>query len=263
VESYEAEPRLILGERFQRDGKEVAPDVAQAIRKSLEATGQAQFPAEDPVTLQALKPYEEKVAAYRKTVLATASEGLVRTPTSGPGPLIADSMRQAVPKAQVAILNFGGVRRDLPAGPISQGDVMEVLPFSSTLCLLELSGAELKRALEEDLEFLVHKFEGQHPLPLPYVSGLKLDVDLQRPAGSHITSLQVGEGNSAEPLDPARMYRVVVNSFEAGGGDGFATLKSASARRIETGIVDADAFSVFLQAKKTVSNPSEPRISVK
>ncbi|QIK38769.1 hypothetical protein GWK36_13130 [Caldichromatium japonicum] len=54
-----------------------------------------------------------------------------------------------LPEADVAILNVGGVRSDLPAGPISRATLYRLLPFPDTLVVLKLSGAELQATLEE------------------------------------------------------------------------------------------------------------------
>lgn len=262
VESFEAAPRLIAGDRFQQEGQAVSAEASRRIRKTLEGTGLIRFPAEDPGVLGYLRPYQEEVSAYRQTVLATATQDLVRSLNGGPGPLIADSMLRALPKAQAAILNYGGVRRDLRAGNISQADVMEVLPFGNGLCLLELSGAELRRALEEDIEFLVRKYEGVDPLPMPYVAGLKLGVDLRGGQGTRVEELLIRRGEGFVPVEAAAKYWVAVNSFEAGGGDGFETLKAASARRIDTGIIDVEAFTAFLLSKGEVVDPVDTRVRV-
>jgi len=262
VESFESAPRLIAGDRFKQEDKDVSAEASRRIRKILEDTGLVRFPGEDPGILSYLEPFQEKVNAHRQTVLARATQDLNRSLNGGPGPLIADSMLQALPRAQAAILNYGGVRRDLRAGDISQADVMEVLPFGNGLCLLELSGAELRRALEEDIEFLVRKFEGVDPLPMPYLAGLKLDVDLRGGQGNRVKELQILRGERFEPVEAAAKYWVAVNSFEAGGGDGFETLKAASVRRIDTGIIDVEAFTAFLLSKGEVADPVEARVRV-
>jgi 5'-nucleotidase len=251
VETYESLESLIVGE----DG---IPLLA-----ALEASGMARIQPESKAAADALRPFTQQLKAYRSTVLTSAGGELVRSLNGGPGPLIADSMREAVPTSCMAILNYGGVRRDLLAGNISLGDVMEVLPFGSTLQVLDLSGAELKAAMEEDIEFLRKKFAGAAALPLPYVSGARYTVDHRSPAGSRIRSLAIleADGRYSEVL-PAKIYRIVVNSFVAGGGDGFATLKAATRYRFDTGIIDADAFASFLKKSGTVALPVESRITV-
>ena len=46
------------------------------------------------------------------------------------------------------MVNGGGIRADLPAGPITYGDIIAVHPYGNTLCLAEVSGQEILDALE-------------------------------------------------------------------------------------------------------------------
>ena len=52
----------------------------------------------------------------------------------------------------------------------------------------------------------------------PHVSGLTVEFDPARPAGSRILSIKVG----GAALDPNRIYRTATNDFLARGGDGYA-----------------------------------------
>ncbi len=52
-------------------------------------------------------------------------------------------------RAQIALQNSGGVRIDLPAGNLTIGQVYTLLPFGNTLYELELTGAQIKLALEQ------------------------------------------------------------------------------------------------------------------
>jgi 2',3'-cyclic-nucleotide 2'-phosphodiesterase (5'-nucleotidase family) len=48
----------------------------------------------------------------------------------------------------VCLQNGGSIRADLPAGEVTFGDVTTVLPFGNVIEVLEITGAELKSALE-------------------------------------------------------------------------------------------------------------------
>ena len=67
---------------------------------------------------------------------------------------------------------------------------------------------------------------------MPQVSGLTIEADLSRPAGSRIVSIKVG----GAPLSETRTYRVATNDFMARGGDGYthAARRSARAARQQT-----------------------------
>ncbi|MDE1715694.1 5'-nucleotidase C-terminal domain-containing protein, partial [Chromobacterium amazonense] len=45
-------------------------------------------------------------------------------------------------QADFAVINSGGIRDSLPAGPVSYRDVLKVFPFGSTLAYVDLPGGE-------------------------------------------------------------------------------------------------------------------------
>ena len=263
--SWRSSPVLPVGDTFTRSGVMVLPGTApyQELVQTLTQYGLAHIVAEDPGLSALLAPYTEQVAAFRSVAVATAAEALPRGLNSGPGPLAADSMLAAVPHAQVAILNQGGVRKDLAAGTISVGDVLEVMPFANTLVLVDLTGAELKTALEEGIDFLLTKYPQQVPPLMPYVGGVRFSVQPTAVKGLRVASLAVKDASGAyQPVLPAATYRVVVNAFVAGGGDGFAAIRNAQGFRSDTGIIDSDALRDHLKALGMVRNPTEPRITI-
>jgi len=126
------------------------------------------------------------------------------------GSWLADLMRAAT-GADVALHNKAGLRADLARGPIRRSDVYQVSPFSNTLVTMRLTGEDLRDALEHALT---------EPRLALEVSGVEARYDLERPHGERLVRLRV----AGAPLDPARLYTVVVNSFLSKGGDGHAAL---------------------------------------
>jgi 5'-nucleotidase len=124
------------------------------------------------------------------------------------GDFLADALREAA-GADVALLNPGGLRADIDAGPLTFGDVYEVLPFDNTVALITLSGDELKRLLQ--VAYGVKKGIFQ-------VSGLRLTLN-RCPGPDRFKSATLANGR---PLEPAKLYRVTMPDFLARGGDGLA-----------------------------------------
>lgn len=264
VRSHVANATIPVGDRFMRDGTTVSTDTP-AYRKIVEAlrqSGIARIVAEDEATLAALAPFSAQLAAFHAQPVAKALEDLPLKTDRGPGALAADSMLAAVPGAQVALLNYGAVRRDLGAGVVSVGDVLEVMPFGNTLVLVELTGKELKQALEEGIDFLMAKHGRTRPT-FPHVSGISFTVAPSAARGRRVSSLAArGSDGTYRPVDPLAIYHTVVNSFVAKGGDGFSTLQNTRGRRSDTGILDSDAFREYLSRQGTLRNPPEQRIRV-
>jgi 5'-nucleotidase len=163
------------------------------------------------------------------------------------GDLVADAQRAAFPGAQVAFTNKGGLRADLPEGPLVWGDLFAVQPFGNTLVAMTLTGAELLRLLEE-------QWERTEP-ELLEVSGLSYGFSASASGGAKVREVRVG----GVPLDKKGRYRVVVNSFLASGGNGFTVLAGGSDRA--TGVDDLEALVGYLRAQpQPVTPPPGDRI---
>ena len=64
------------------------------------------------------------------------------------GNFFTDVLLQSVPGADIAINNTdGGLRADLPAGPLTYGSLFEAYPFDNLIVRFTLTGAELKKVL--------------------------------------------------------------------------------------------------------------------
>jgi 2',3'-cyclic-nucleotide 2'-phosphodiesterase (5'-nucleotidase family) len=178
-----------------------------------------------PDVVALVKRYEDLMASQLNVVVGATSVPLdtrndvVRMTESAVGNLIADLMRDAM-QADVALVNGGGIRGNAvtPAGPLTRGDVLKILPFANKIVKLEVTGDALRAALENGLS--------QHERTagrFPQVSGLRYAFDPKRPAGSRLTSVTVG----GRPLDPAARYSVATFEFLMGGGDGYTMLQQA------------------------------------
>jgi len=155
--------------------------------------------------------------------------------------------------SELALQNGGGVRIDILAGPITVGDAYKLLPFSNTLVELEMSGAEIKRSLEESFDYAVA--EDGSTGAYPYASGLRWTADRSKPFGQRIRNLEVNlrMASGWAPIDSARSYKVVTNNYIAGGKDGYKTLGAVS-RRGDASNTYLDYAQSFVDYVKAVGN---------
>jgi 5'-nucleotidase / UDP-sugar diphosphatase len=58
------------------------------------------------------------------------------------GNFISDVMREKT-NTDVAFLNSGGIRKSMPAGPITKMDILEILPFSNYVVVFECTGQQI------------------------------------------------------------------------------------------------------------------------
>lgn len=185
------------------------------------------------------------VAAYRaelapKTevvitdVAAPVSRELNEAGESPMGRLIAESQRWMA-GTPIALMNTGGVRSDLDAGPVTWQELFTVQPFANTLVKVTLSGRDLRATLEQGM------FPGGTNLQL---AGLEVWMDPTKSFGQRVVRARLEDGTA---LDPAAEYTLTVNNFMATGGDGFTVLRD-SPRKYDTGIVDLDAIIAYLKS---------------
>jgi 5'-nucleotidase len=195
----------------------------------------------------------ERVAPIVNRVVATAEADLTRTPNeageSALGSLIADAQRRKM-GTQLAFTNLGGIREDIPAGPVTFGQLFAVQPFGNDLVKLELTGSQVERLLEQ-------QWAGQDRPRILQVSGLSYRWDPTGPVGDRVAPEEVSIGG--QPLDPNAAYTVALNGYLADGGDGFSVLLEGVDRVV--GPVDLDALVEYLeQASQPFNAAVEGRI---
>jgi 5'-nucleotidase len=166
------------------------------------------------------------------------------------GDIVADAQRAAV-HADMALMNPGGLRADLAPGPITWGDVLTLHPFGNRILALQMTGAQLRRALEEQWS--------ADPAAIPRIlktSGLYYAWDPARPAGSHVVLACDAQHRR---ILAAATYRVAVNDFLVGGGDDFKGFGSLPVAQV--GPLDTEAFESYLKTLHgPLTAPSGPRI---
>lgn len=187
----------------------------------------AQSLPEDEQVAALVARLAEPLEALRRQVIGAAAADFdqrgCRAGECAIGNLVADSILAATENqgVEAVIINGGGLRAGLRAGPITLGDVLTVLPFQNSIATLTLTGADIRAALEHGLSGLA---EGRGRFP--QVAGLRYSFDPARPVGTRVVAVDVRRANGRfEPLDPARRYRIATNDFMRRGGDAYTVLR--------------------------------------
>jgi 5'-nucleotidase len=180
---------------------------------------------EDSSTAAVVASWEERLDRELEIVAGSTTEPLdavaerVRSGETNLGNLMADAMRRDT-GAEIAILNSGSIRsnRVYPAGELTRRDLVAMHPFGGVVCAVEVPGAVVLAALENGVSRL-----GESVGRFPQVSGIRFAVDREQPPGNRVVEVVVG----AEPLDPARLYRVAIGDYMLAGGDGYSMFADA------------------------------------
>ncbi|KEK23703.1 bifunctional metallophosphatase/5'-nucleotidase [Bacillus gaemokensis] len=144
------------------------------------------------------------------------------------GTVLAMAQRQAM-QTDIAFVNPGSIRHDLKKGDITWEDTFLIQPFGNPLIKMDLSGAEIRNALQEQW---------------------KEETRMLQILGIHYTwknhTIQTISLDDGTPLHDDQIYSVVVNSFLANGGDKFMTFKLGKNRT--EGPTDQESFANFIRS---------------
>ncbi|MDX9916803.1 MAG: 5'-nucleotidase C-terminal domain-containing protein [Gudongella sp.] len=172
----------------------------------------------------------------------------VRAGETNLGNLLTDAMRLST-GADIAFTNGGGIRANIAPGEVKVNDVLTAFPFTNTLAVIEVTGAELKAAVEHGVKDYPATSGG-----FPHVSGMKYVFDPNQPAGSRVTEIVVGD----EPVDLEKVYTMVTNDFMAIGGDDYTMF--AGKPFVGEGGLLSDALIEYFGENPVVSPQIEGRI---
>ncbi len=165
--------------------------------------------------------YGGRVKAELEEVIGEALVNLegqgARQQEANLGDLLTEILRNET-GSDLAVLNGGGIRADIPQGPIRVRQVRDVLPFDNFPVVLRLSGREIKEVLEQAVSEA-----GGHGGKFLQVSGMRFVYRPSAPPGGRIQEVWIGSGS----LDPEGFYTLATNDFLAAGGDGFSVFKKA------------------------------------
>ena len=200
----------------------------------------------DPGVLSKINAYKKKSAPEIGQPLGVLQTRLVRDyqRESSLGCFIADIIREAG-KADIGFENAGGIRADIPAGTVTNGNVLDAVPFFNTLSVLQMNGKQIKEVLEQGFSL---------ERGMMQVSGLTAWYDMSQPIGQRLVKLNIGN----EPSVDEKMYTVATNSFVADGGDLYATFhdlkKTNTEKPFSSFVMD------YIRNKKQITAPVMGRL---
>ena len=163
----------------------------------------------DARVAEVIAPALEHARAAQERPLGVVLEASVTASYGSESPLgnlFTDLMRAARPGADVAITNGGGLRADLPAGPLTYGALYQASPFDNRFALVRMSVRELAAILRENLEGTGGFFS---------VSGVRVEAAC---AGGALDVRILDE--RGRPLAPARELTVAMTDYLATSGEG-------------------------------------------
>lgn len=233
--------------------------------------------ADDEAALKLLEPYKKRIDEVSNQEIGVKLEAALENPRANDeskvsvranetilGNLITDGMRAKAQKftdkkVVMAIQNGGGIRAAIPAGNVTVGQVITVLPFGNTLALMDATGAELKAAFEASVKNAPEENGG-----FLHVSGARVVYDSSKPSGERVVSIELlNEDGTYTAMEDSKTYTVATNAFTAKGGDGYDMFEKAYAdgRVTDLGLSDWENFAEHLTTLKAIPTATEARIT--
>lgn len=191
-------------------------------------------------TLQSVAQIEAYITPFKKSLDAQMDEQLSFNPVSMNkndykyntpiGNMLATIVReQGEPiyksrtgkNIDVVLLNHGGIRAGMPAGPVTMRRAYEIMPFDNEITIAELSGDQMN----ELINYLIDR-KRAHPF-----DGMKIILN----ADDSVNEITIQN----QPLDKDRTYIVATNDYLYNGGDDMSFFKGAPMMKIDYKIRNA------------------------
>ena len=204
---------------------------------------------EDPAVKAIVARHAEAVGKIFETVIATAPVMMGRDPDveSALGDWMADCYKENL-GTDVALQNGGGIRAEIPAGPVTMRAIFGVMPFDNALVKLSMTGASLRAVLDH----------GVGMGKIAQISGASIEYYRPKPAGERLASVAVG----GAPLDDAKTYSIATLDFLTSGGDGYSVFDIFVSSEA-TGVLARDVLNECARKQGTVSAPAAGRLKLK
>ena len=238
--------------------KEITGEYVRMDKSKVDAAMEEHFrPAFEKVRAFTLQPVGELAMALRTRDAYTGMSDYIN---------LVHTVQLSVPKAQISFaapLTYNGT---VKAGEVIYNDMFTIYPFENQLCVVRLTGREIKDYLEYSYDHWIQT-PGRHVLKIvdtpdartgaprwsfvgrsynfDSAAGLVYTVDVTRPAGSRVQIKSLADGSA---FDPQAWYNVAMTSYRASGG-GDIILKGAGVPEEE---VDARVVNRYPEIREII-----------
>ncbi len=235
---------------FDSNGKVILPKVHYDL---LDITDRV---PKDKAISDYLAQEDKPVIALRKQIVGFAngefSHKGSRTWWDSPlGDLITDAIAEEGSEygADIAFENRGGMRGGIEKGPITKEEVDEILPFENHLIVATVAGSTIWDVLEHSLSgHPGDRFFDEH--------GLKLAFNQNAPEGHKLVFILAKENGEWKPLNLSGSYRIAVNDYSFGGGEGYNFAQATNIQKTQDLLSDVLLKYLAKHPKITPSAPS-------
>lgn len=218
----------------------------------------------DPEVVKLAEPYDSETQAWLGRAIGESKEELNAREARFRDTAILDLIQKVQLEAGNAdvsmVASFNSDAR-IAKGPVTVRDIAGLYVYENTLVVLEVTGQQLKDALEHSAKYFKTYVPGKpladqvdEKIPaynFDVAEGVTYELDISKPIGERIQNLRF----RGQPLQPDQKLRLATNNYRVNGGGGYLMYKNApvvyrSSEEIRELIID------WLEKHKTV--PTEP-----
>jgi 2',3'-cyclic-nucleotide 2'-phosphodiesterase/3'-nucleotidase len=190
----------------------------------------------DPDVAKIAEPYDNETQGWLAKVVGQSAEELTAKDARFRDTAILDLIQKVqleAGKADVSMVASFNAEARIAKGPVSVRDIAGLYVYENTLVVLEVTGQQLKDALEHSARYFKEYVPGKSPADLidekipaynfDIAEGVTYDLDISKPFGQRIQNLRFRN----QPLSPTRKLRLATNNYRVNGGGGYTMYKNA------------------------------------
>jgi len=218
----------------------------------------------DPEVVKMAEPYDQETQGWLSRVIGESAEELTARDARFRDTAILDLIQKVqmeAGKADVSMVASFNSEARIAKGPVSVRDIAGLYVYENTLAVLEVTGQQLKDALEHSAKYYETYVPGKplselinEKIPaynFDIAEGVTYELDISKPIGQRIQNLRF----RGQPLAPTKKLRLATNNYRVNGGGGYDMYKNApvvyrSSEEIRELIID------WVERNKTV--PTKP-----
>ncbi|HKR02179.1 MAG TPA: bifunctional UDP-sugar hydrolase/5'-nucleotidase [Pyrinomonadaceae bacterium] len=190
----------------------------------------------DEEVLKLAEPYDRETQGWLNRVIGESAAELTATDARFRDTAILDLIQRVqmeAGKADVSMAASFNPQARLPKGPVTVRDIAGLYVYENTLVVIEVSGQQLKDALEHSAKYfrayepnksaadlVDEKIPGYN---FDIAEGVSYDLDISKPVGERIRNLSF----KGRPLAPSQKLRLAVNNYRVNGGGGYTMYKGS------------------------------------
>jgi 2',3'-cyclic-nucleotide 2'-phosphodiesterase/3'-nucleotidase len=190
----------------------------------------------DEEVLKLGEPYDRETQGWLGRVIGESSAELTAEDARFRDTAILDLIQRVqmeAGKADVSMAASFNPQARLPKGPVTVRDIAGLYVYENTLVVIEVTGKQLKDALEHSAKFFRAYEPGKAAVDMvdekipgynfDIAEGVSYDLDISKPTGERIRNLNF----KGRPLSPTQKLRLAVNNYRVNGGGGYTMYKGA------------------------------------